>query len=136
MTVGVDKKIGPGLICLVILLRVHGVRAEAEQIRHRIGSRSIGVTEMLRCAKQLGLKARASKTSWARLVKTPLPGIAVLRDGGFLVLGTTGEDKALVQRPSSPRPEMMTRAELEAVWDGRIVLMARRASLADLSRRF
>src|SRR5207248_10921163 len=27
-------------------------------------------------------------------------------------------------------------AELEAVWDGRIVLMARRASLTDLSRRF
>src|SRR5437879_10924314 len=30
----------------------------------------------------------------------------------------------------------MTRTELEAVWDGRLVLMARRASLSDLSRRF
>jgi subfamily B ATP-binding cassette protein HlyB/CyaB len=31
---------------------------------------------------------------------------------------------------------MMTRAELEAVWDGRLVLMARRARLTDLGRRF
>src|SRR5437868_11746662 len=31
---------------------------------------------------------------------------------------------------------MMTRAEFEGVWDGRLVLMARRAGLIDLSRRF
>ena len=30
----------------------------------------------------------------------------------------------------------MTRAEFEAVWDGRLVLMAGRASLLDLARRF
>ena len=30
----------------------------------------------------------------------------------------------------------MTRAEFEAVWDGRLVLMAKRAALTDLSRRF
>ena len=30
----------------------------------------------------------------------------------------------------------MTRAELEAVWDGRLVLMTKRASLTDLTRRF
>jgi subfamily B ATP-binding cassette protein HlyB/CyaB len=42
----------------------------------------------------------------------------------------------LVQSPLSPQPTMMTRAELEAVWDGRLVLMTRRAGLIDLSRRF
>src|SRR6266404_1826053 len=30
----------------------------------------------------------------------------------------------------------MTRAQFEAVWDGRLVLMARRATLSNLSRRF
>src|SRR5207244_12223445 len=44
--------------------------------------------------------------------------------------------KVLVHRPSSPRPEAMTRVEFEAIWDGRLVLMARRASLTELSRRF
>src|SRR4029077_18968627 len=73
---------------------------------------------------------------WDRLTSTPLPGIAALRDGGFLILGKAAEDKVLVQHPSSSKPEAMTRAEFEAVWDGRLVLMARRASLTDLSRRF
>src|SRR5215813_8178243 len=126
----------PGLVTLVILLRCQGIGAEVEQIRHKCGTPTIGVTEMLRCAKELGLKARAPKTKWERLANTPLPGIAVLRDGGFIILGKVAGDQALVHRPSSPRPEEMTRAEFEAIWDGRLVLMARRASLTELSRRF
>jgi subfamily B ATP-binding cassette protein HlyB/CyaB len=125
-----------GLAALVMMLRIHGIGADAEQIRHRSASATIGVNEMLRSAKELGLKARVSNTTWDRLSVTPLPGIAVLRDGGFLILGKVGEDKVLVQNPTSPRPEALSREQFEAKWDGRVVLMARRASLAELTRRF
>jgi subfamily B ATP-binding cassette protein HlyB/CyaB len=125
-----------GLAALVMLLRFHGLNVDPAQIRHQFGTDAIGVPEMLRCAQQLGLKTRESKTRWDRLVRTPLPAIAVLRDGGFLLLGKAGEDKILIQEPDSVRPRLMTRAELEAVWDGRLVLMSRRARLTDLTRRF
>ena len=115
----------PGLTCLVILLRCHGVTAEPEQIRHRIG-RKVEVADMLRCAKELGLKARVSTTSWKRLQTTPLPAIVPLRDGGFLVLGKVADDRALVQTASSPRPVIMERAEFEAAWDRLLLLMTRR----------
>ena len=128
----------PGLIALVMVARFHGVAADPVQLRHWCGVDTFGIPEILRCVKELGLKARERKTSWTRLGKTPLPAIATLRDGGFLVLGKFGEeeDKVLVQRPGSTRPEVMTRGELEAVWDNRVILMARRAPLTDLSRRF
>ena len=125
-----------GLAALLNLLRFQGLSVDPGQIRHQLGTDAIGVPEMLRCANQLGLKARESRTRWDRLPRTPLPGIAVLRDGGFLLLGRASEDKILVQAPDQPRPQLMTRAELEAVWDGRLVLMTRRAKLTDLSRRF
>src|SRR6266481_4614953 len=125
-----------GLAALVALLRFHGLGADPRQIRHSFGAKPIGVSEMLRCAKQLGLKARAVTTRWERLARTPLPAIAALRDGGFLILGKVADDKALVQSPVSPRPALMSRAEFEAAWDGRLVLMARRAGLSDLGRRF
>src|SRR3990172_768948 len=121
----------PGLAVLVMLLRFHGVAADPEQIRHRLSTTAIGVPEMLRCAKELGLKARVRATKWERLAVTPLPGIAVLRDGGFLLLGRADENKIIVQSPLSPRPALMTRAELEAVWDGALLLMTRRAGLLD-----
>ena len=125
-----------GLAALVMLLRLNGIGADPEQIRHRFGGATIGIPEMLRCAKEFGLKAQARKTTWARLGRTALPAIAVLRDGGFLILGKAGDDKVIVQSLLSPRPALMTRAELAAVWDGRLILMARRAGLVDLSRRF
>ena len=57
-----------------------------------------------------------------------------LRAGGFLIVGKASEDTALVQRPGLHG--RMDRREFEAQWDGRLVLMARRVGLLDLSRRF
>jgi subfamily B ATP-binding cassette protein HlyB/CyaB len=131
-----SKPPDPGLAALVMLLRFQGLSADPEQIRHRCGRGTIGIPEMLRCAKELGLKARSRLTTWDRLANTPLPAIVALRDGGFLLLGKVGDDKALVQSPLSPRPTLMTRAEFEAAWNGQLVLMSRRVGLVDLSRRF
>src|SRR5215471_858755 len=91
---------------------------------------------MMRTAKDLGLKAKIHQTAWAKLAKAPLPALAVLKDGGFLLLAKANEEKVLVQAPLAELPALMTREEFEAVWDGRLVLMTRRAGLLDLSRRF
>jgi subfamily B ATP-binding cassette protein HlyB/CyaB len=130
------RPVDPGLEALVTLLHLQGVAADAEQIRHRLGTDKIGAPEMLRCAKDLGLKARAYRTDWSRLARTPLPAIAALHDGGFLVIAKATEDKVLVQSPQASRPVFMTGAELTAVWDGALIVMTRRAGLSDITRRF
>jgi subfamily B ATP-binding cassette protein HlyB/CyaB len=138
MPVEVEQKtaVDQGLAAFVMLVRFQGMAADPEQIRHRIGRSSMAVPEMLRCAKDLGLRARAYNSNWRRLIGTPLPAIARLKDGGYLVLGKIGEDRILVQAPLGGRPVQMTRAEFEEVWDGHVVLLTRRAGLTDLARRF
>jgi subfamily B ATP-binding cassette protein HlyB/CyaB len=125
-----------GLAAFVMLMRFQGVATDPDQIRHRLGKPIMAVPDMLRCAKDMGLKTRAYNSNWRRLANTPLPAIARLKDGGFLVLGKVGEGQILVQPPLGGRPAQMTRAEFEAVWDGQIVLLTRRAKLTDLTRRF
>src|SRR4051794_9024342 len=125
-----------GLAVLVMLLRFNGVGTDAAQIRHRFGAATIGASDMVRCAKALGLKARVRRTNWERLVNAPLPGVVGLRDGGYLLLAKVGDGKALVQSPFEPKPRVMSRREFEAAWDGQLVLMVRRAGLVDLARRF
>jgi subfamily B ATP-binding cassette protein HlyB/CyaB len=125
-----------GLDCLVLLLRFYGVAVDPAQIGHRFGGGSIHVTEMLRCAKELKLKARAVTVDWSRLAKLSLPAIAECKDGGFLILGKVGEQGALVQNPGVGRPQLLPREEFEALWTGRLVLMTRRATLGDLARKF
>jgi subfamily B ATP-binding cassette protein HlyB/CyaB len=119
-----------------MLLRFHGIGADAGQIQHRFAGVRFGVPEILRCVKEFGLRARTFSSSWRQLGKIPLPGIAVLKDGSCLIIGRVGDSKILVQVPGNVRPEVMTQAEFEAVWDGRIVLMTMRLGLSDLRRQF
>ena len=125
----------PGLEALLLLLHLKDVAADRGQLRHRLGTDKIGAPEMIRCARDLGLKARSWRTEWSRLVRTPLPAIASLRDGGFMVLAKAAGHKVLVQSPQTG-PALMTREAFVAVWDGGLISMARRAGLMDVARRF
>jgi subfamily B ATP-binding cassette protein HlyB/CyaB len=125
-----------GLQCLALLLRFHQVAADPAQIAHQFSGASIGVSEMLRCAKDLKLKARAVTATWPGLMTLPLPAIIELKDKTFIIVAKVTADDALVQVPSENRPQIIKRAEFEFDWTGRAVLMARRASLADVARRF
>lgn len=125
-----------GLDALLTLLHLQGVAADREQLRHRLGAASFGAADIVRCARSLGLKARTYRTQWSRLSDTPLPAIAMLRDGGFMVIAKASADKVLVQSPEAPRPVLMDRDELCAIWDGGLILMVRRAGLSDLERHF
>jgi len=126
----------PGLEALVTLLRLKDVAADRRQLRHRLGTDKIGAAEMLRCARDLGLKARAWRTQWSRLARTPLPAIASLRDGGFMVVAKASEDQILVQSVQTAKPALMTRDEFVAVWDGGLISMSRRSGLGDVASRF
>ena len=123
------------LAAFVLLLKFQGIGVDAQQLRHQFEGH-FGVAQMLRCAKQFGLKARTYYSTWPKLSNTPLPGLAVLRDGSCLLIGKASANQVLVQDPLSPRPQYMSRSELEAVWDGRVVLVTRRAGLVELSRHF
>jgi ATP-binding cassette, subfamily B, bacterial HlyB/CyaB len=125
-----------GLEALTILLRFHGIAVDPAQIGRQLGSIAIKVPEIVRAARQFGLKARVVSKKWERLTRIALPAIAECRDGTFLVLATIGDDQALIQDPAVGRPQVIARAEFEAAWTGRLVLMARRTELTNLARRF
>lgn len=125
-----------GLQCLSLLLRFHQVAVDPTQIAHQFSGAPIGVTEMLRCAKQLKLRARAVTEDWTGLTKLPLPAVVELKDKTFLIVAQVKGEDALVQIPSENRPRIIKRTEFEYDWTGRVVLMTRRASLADVARRF
>src|SRR5260370_8597739 len=102
----------PGLESLVTLLHFQGVAAARGQIRHRLGTDKVGAAEMLRCAKDLGLKARAYRTDWSRLARTPLPAFAALPAGGFMGVAKAREDMVLGPLPQGARPAWLTLGQL------------------------
>jgi subfamily B ATP-binding cassette protein HlyB/CyaB len=133
-----EQGVDTGLLCLVLMLRYVGVPADPAQLRHRFGNLAerITATDILRTTKELGLKSRVVVSNWGRLAKSPLPAFATTKAGGFFILAKVAEDKALIHDPIENRPVTMTRTELEAAWTGKLIFVAKRASLTEAVRKF
>jgi ATP-binding cassette, subfamily B, bacterial HlyB/CyaB len=127
-----------GLACLLLVASFHGLAAEAEPLRHRFGEpgKPFGASEILRAALDLGLKARETPSTPERLAGTPLPAIACCRDGSFVVLAAVREDRVLVHDPAHRAPVVLPRDEFLARWQGRLILVARRAPAAEGEETF
>jgi len=84
------RKVDPGLFALMVMLRSHGNTAgntaEVDSVRDLCGSDTVGIAEILRCARALGFKAYSRTAKWHHLQRLPLPLIAATRDGGFLII--------------------------------------------------
>ena len=133
-----QSTVDTGLACLVIMAQLHGVPADADQLSHQYKDRNhtFGQTEILLAAKQLELKAKAVKISFDRLEKTPLPAVARGKDGLFFILARFDKGQVLIQSPIVGRPESLSIEELQARWDGDLILFTSRASLAGDMAKF
>lgn len=135
-------KTDTGLTCLVMMARLHGVAVDQDQLihEHSIIGKTFGTVEILLAAKRLELTAKAIKIAASRLTKTPLPAVAVgsSADGKseeFFILARVEGDQVLIQSPATGRPETLSMEELQARWNGNLILFTSRASLAgDMSK--
>ncbi len=137
-----DKQPGPqpdtGLLGLVMLARYHNVAADAQQLAHefKADGRPFDTTQVLLAAKRLGLKAKLVQTDFARLERTPLPALAVDKDGRFFILARADGDQVLIQDPRVERPQVLSAGEFSERWTGQLILLTSRASLAGELARF
>jgi subfamily B ATP-binding cassette protein HlyB/CyaB len=90
---------------------------------------------MVHCAKELGLKARVLTAKWKQLSSVSLPVIAVLRDGGFLLISKVADHEVTALQLALPRRRTLTPAEFETTWDGRLVVIEHRGSLSSFGHR-
>lgn len=139
-------KLDPGIACLVMMARLHGVAADPDQLAHEFLRPGEGftVTDMRMAAKRLGLQAKAVRVSPDRLSMTPLPAVAVSPPGtdggpsGYFILAKVDMQarQALIQSPESGRPQTIGVDDLLTRWpSGELILFTSRASLAgDLAK--
>jgi ATP-binding cassette, subfamily B, bacterial HlyB/CyaB len=126
-----------GAWALALALQVLGIPADPAQIRHDSGaSASLSEAELLRAARRFPVKAKAVDSSVGRLARLPLPALAELRCGGYVVVGKVIEDRLLLQGQQDARPKTLVFNDFEHEWTGRLILISRRAPLGDPARRF
>ncbi|WP_295636941.1 type I secretion system permease/ATPase [uncultured Methylibium sp.] len=134
------------MLALCLLARLHRVAADPMALTHQLGksvNASWSATELVLAAKHLGLKAKLSRTGAERLVLTPLPALALLRDDQAgtrtVLLAQCDGQRVLLQDPAGDaggRPTIEPLAAFAARWTGELILVTSRASVAGELARF
>lgn len=127
-----------GALCLVTLMRLLEMPGDAAQLRHQYGEqgKTMSAETLVLAAKRLDLKARIVKSTWKKLDGTPMPAIAELKDGSFILVGGLKDDKILVQDARSGKTGAATQADFEQRWTGRLILITRRARILGKGSKF
>jgi len=136
------------LSALCLIARLHHIAADPAHLGHQLGwppSHQPDSADLLLAANHIGLKARLSRSTVARLNLAPLPALALLQgeDGSaprVVVLAQCDGQRVLFQDPSgaiqSGRPVIEPLAVFAAKWSGQLILVTSRSSLAGELARF
>ena len=133
---GTTYPVDEGLWALSLMLGFVELPIDAAQMRHQLGSDQPAVLEDLtRLARRAGARASQTRIPLGRLEDAPLPAIAELKDGGFLILGAAREGRALIQRAGGPAEEVSI-ADLSSLLSGRFLLLTSRVMGTAGERKF
>jgi subfamily B ATP-binding cassette protein HlyB/CyaB len=128
----------PGLAVLGLIAHYHNIVADVQQLRHAAGIKSARFTErdLALSARSLGLKVRSVRVSVERLSKTPLPALALDKDGQHFLLAKCDLKKALILEPNQTVADVCSPQEVMRRCCGNLMLFASRSSLAGELARF
>jgi subfamily B ATP-binding cassette protein HlyB/CyaB len=125
------------------MAQLHRIAAEPAALMHQLGktlSEPWSTDDLLLAAKHLGLRGKLSRASPDRLSLTPLPALALLRDGRTVVLAQCDGQRVLLQDASGQlqggRPVIEPIAVFTEQWTGELILVTSRASVAGELAKF
>jgi subfamily B ATP-binding cassette protein HlyB/CyaB len=136
-----------GLLCLVVVLRHHGLDISADGLAHRyaIGNEAVSTSQILRMAKESGLRARQLQLGWSGLtgLGEAYPALARLENGNWVLIAGVaksedGQDAVRLLDPLAERPELLVvpEAPFRQRWSGELILLKRSYRISDPDQPF
>ncbi|AOJ85287.1 peptidase C39 (plasmid) [Burkholderia sp. MSMB0856] len=116
-----------------MIAALHGIAADAAQLRHTFGHHRFDTQTLLLAARKLGMAAKLVRQVPERLATAPLPAVGIDNDGQYFIVGkfdpNTGQPRLLIQRPAEP-PSMVSFADFLKLWSGELILCTNKANFA------
>lgn len=130
-----ECEIDTGLICLVSAAKILGIPTETDQIRRAYVIEKMNTITILRGLKDLKIKTRLIKTDVERISRLPLPAIAILKDGTYVVLTKTDGKTVSIIDPLYSRPFTVPYEKLFENWDGDLILVSKRYEIKAITNK-
>jgi ATP-binding cassette subfamily B protein len=126
--------------------RRHGLHLSSEQLvrENMLAAGEVTASEIVRCARQAGLKVEKTRLAWNSLAhaRQSLPALVQLKHGGWMVLRMLDQNSqassVVLVDPTigEDAPLIIDRPRFEEIWAGEILLVKRNYELADESQPF
>jgi subfamily B ATP-binding cassette protein HlyB/CyaB len=135
---GAAARADSGLLCLVMLLRVHHIAQTPDQVAHQLGLADKPATkdDIVRYLKRNALRAQAKAVRAEKLWDVPLPAIAPMLSGEFMLLLRVGTEGAVCFDTATRRNVVLELVRFLELWSGELIFASRRARFmaGDLGR--
>lgn len=134
------QNIDTGLSSLIIVARHFGIPADIRQLEraYALEKGPIDSISILRAGQDLKLKVRRREgVAPARLATLPMPAIAKLKNGNYIVIiGTDGQKLGICDPLLRPEPIEADLQKFLENWTGEIILFTKRFALDEKLRKF
>ncbi|QIO98802.1 peptidase domain-containing ABC transporter [Bradyrhizobium symbiodeficiens] len=141
-----DPAPASALECLVIVARQHGMHFTPTQLvqDNLLKDQNVSIPQLIKCAENAGMKAKAVKLDWAHLaqLKKALPAIVWLRNGAAMVLLSVDGDpqniRITLRDPNAADDALLVidQPRFEDIWSGDVVLVKRDYEISDEAQPF
>ena len=134
------QNIDTGLSSLIIVARHFGIPADIRQLEraYALEKGPIDSISILRAGQDLKLKVRRREdVAPTRLAALPMPAIAKLKNGNYIVIiGTDGQKLGICDPLLRPEPIEADLQKFLENWTGEIILFTKRFALDEKLRKF
>ncbi|NLS04840.1 peptidase domain-containing ABC transporter [Rhizobium sp. P32RR-XVIII] len=134
------------LHCLALVARHHGVDLSPERLQHdyAVGDQPVTVRQLLRIAKDAGLRAKQAHLAWRSLFElgNAYPVLAGLENGNWVVIAGAAADeegeRIHVLDPLAERMEfiLLNEEQFTKQWHGSLILLKRNFRMSDEAQPF
>lgn len=114
-----------GYLSLLIVAKFLGVKVPQEY-ENRFAEEKNTDYELIRTAKDLGLKVSAGKIRLKKIEKTTVPTIAKLKDESYLLLVNHQKDKWVILNPLKGTPETIDETSLFNMLSGWVIIIGQK----------
>ena len=111
-----------------MIARHHGIAVDEAKLQHEFGRKPFTVETILLAAKRLGMTAKLVKQDPERLEQSPMPAIAIDKEGKFFIAvrfgyeqGDKTKPRIITQQPGNPEVKILTMPEFFELWSGEFI---------------
>lgn len=131
-----------GFISLLMIARHHGIAVDEAKLQHEFGLKPFDEDMILLAAKRLGMTAKLVDQDPERLDRSPMPAIAIDKEGNFFIAvrygfeqGDQTKPRIIIQYPGNPEVKVLDMPAFLELWSGKFIFCISKANyLKDLAK--